>query len=166
MLATYENARILGPSDNAPTDMYLEVTNSEGAVAEWFNDFWWTELLERWASEPVTLHIAATPGALLDPTVLHQLEMVGRVAPRWRMVGHAYRDAVSTDDHVRTLATTPYHEVRFTDEPHTMDGASDGHGGWSVGELFGRIRGEQTRVTTRHPILVRLPNRRPLSQPD
>lgn len=101
MLATYENARIVGPSDSAPTDVYPEVTNSEGAVTEWFDDFWWTELLMQWGSEPVTLHIAATPGALLDRAVLHQLEMVGRVAPRWRMVGHAYRVTVATDDDVR-----------------------------------------------------------------
>jgi len=83
------------------------------------------------------------------------------------MVGHAYGDTIATQDDVRALARSPYHEVRFTDEPDPTDGRHSEYApGWPVGELFGRIRQEQARIVARHPILVRLPKRRSPSTPD
>jgi len=163
ILATFHNGTLWRDNDApAPTDLTLEVTNAEGEVAAWFDDFWWTEVLERWGDEPVTLHIAATPNALVHRAVLHQLEMVSRIAARWRIVGHAWRDALATDESVRELARSPYHEVRILDEsgPPALPGENR-PAGWPVDELFGRIRREQADVGAVRPILVRLPSRSP-----
>ncbi|UCE61175.1 MAG: hypothetical protein JSU63_05380 [Phycisphaerales bacterium] len=148
---------------SAPAEVMIEATDSEGEVAVWFDDYWWTDLIERWVDDPITLHITQTPGALLHPVVLHQMEMVGRVAPRWRMVGHSYRSDVSTDDAIESLACSAYHEVRFLDQTRPGAPRSDREGlDLSVDELFGRIRREQVRLGATRPVLVRLPAQSPV----
>ena len=140
-------------------ELTIEATNADGELALWFDDYWWTDLIERWGHDSVTLHLAPTPGALTHPVVLHQMEMVCRVAPRWRMVGHAYRTDISSADSIELLASSPYHEVRFVDQarPDGSDSTRRGSLDLTVEELFGRIRREQIRVGSTRPVLVRLP---------
>lgn len=149
------------PSDEnglAPSDLTIEATNEDGEAAEWFDDTWWTGVVRSWGDADVTLHVAPTPGALLHPIVLHHLEMVGRVLPRWRIVGHAYRDDVVTDEAIEMLVQSPYHEVRFVDRPRPTEPLSDRCDlAPPLEELFGRIRCEQSHLTATRPILVRLP---------
>lgn len=144
-----------------PKELTIEATNDEGELAVWFDDYWWTDLIERWGYDPVTLHLAATSAALTHPVVLHQMEMVCRVAPRWRMVGHAYRTDISSDDSIELLAASPYHEVRFIDEARPGGPAlsSPGRVDLPIEELFGRIRTEQIRIGATRPVMVRLPSR-------
>ena len=141
-----------------PIDLEIEATGADGEVAAWFHDVWWIDILQRWGDGLVTVQILPTPAALLHPRTLHYLEMVARVAPRWRLVGHAYLSDVSTDDEVALLARSPYHEVRFFDKPRPPATRSDRClGTLSIGDLFGRVRSEQVRIKATKPILVRLP---------
>jgi hypothetical protein len=147
--------------DNAtagPIELTIEATNADGDLAVWFDDFWWTDVIERWGWDFVTLHLAPTPRALLHPVVLHQMEMVSRVAPRWRIVAHVYRDDVSTEDAIESLACSPYHEVRFIDEERCVTAQADRASlGLPIGDLLGRIRRDQRRLQTTRPVLVKLP---------
>jgi len=143
---------------SGPLDLTVEATDGHGDLAAWFDDYWWTEVIERWVDVSVTLHLAETPGALLHPVVLHQMEMVCRVAPRWRIVGHAYRDDIAGDEAIEVLACSPYHEIRIKDlarpdRAHSNRLAMP----MSVEEMFGRIRREQARIGASRPVLVRLP---------
>jgi hypothetical protein len=146
----------------------IEATDSAGELAGWFDDYWWTDLIERWGDEAVTLHIAPTQGALLHPIVLHQMEMVSRVAARWRMVGHAYRSDVASDEVVELLASSPYHEVRFIDQPRPEGSLRGGHGTQELGvdEVFARVRREQISIGASRPVLVRLPRGTDLPKAD
>ena len=141
-----------------PTELVIEATNAEGELGHWLDDSWWTEVIERWGDDPITLHIAETPGALLHLVVLHQLEMVRRIAPIWRIVGHAYREDLADDEAIKQLGRGPYDEVRVIDAFRPGRPPSDRHHPViSLDELFGRIRRVQTDTGTKRPILVRLP---------
>ncbi len=141
-----------------PIDLEIEATGADGEVAPWFHDVWWMEVLQRWGDGLVTVQILPTPAALLHPVIMHHLEMIARVAPRWRLVGHAYLGDVSTDDDIALLARSPYHEVRFFDQTRPRRTLSDRCSSvQEMGELFGKVRSEQLHIKTTRPILVRLP---------
>lgn len=142
-----------------PLELTIEATGEDMELAPWLVDEWWTELIQVLADSQVTVHVAPTPGALLDPVVLYQLEMLRRVAPNWRLVGHAFTDDVATDAAVSDLVRSPYHEVRFADDPRPDAGPMERRS-WkpSVDKLFGQIRQQQSRLGKTTPILVRLPS--------
>ena len=141
-----------------PVDLYLETTDSGGELADWFHDEWWTDLLSRWAQTSITIYIETTPNALLHPVVIYEAEMLYRLAPHWRLVGHVYRDDVGNDDDVATLASSAYHEVRFIDEERPLRRINNRFVDVvKLEELFGRIRKEQARIHATRPALVRLP---------
>jgi hypothetical protein len=157
--ATYDNGGDLGDEVHAgPIELCIEATNADGQIADFFDDAWWLEVIERWADEQVTVKMLHTPAALLHPITLHHMEMVARVAPRWRLVGRAYVSDVTTDEDIVALAQSPYHEVRFIDQPRPGPaGSKRSIGTLPIAELIGRIRREQERMNASHPILVRLP---------
>ena len=162
IVATFDEGCELGDEVIlAPIELTIEPTNAEMETASWFNDFWWTDVIQRWNDCSVTVHIAPTPGALLHPVVLYQLDMLWRVAPNWRIVGHAYTDDIVTDEAIDQLASSPYHEVHFTDQPRPGAPSSD-RCTWRrpLEDLFGRIRRAQSRVGAVTPILVRLPQQK------
>ncbi len=148
-------------TDTAPADaveLLVEPTNANGAFAQWLDDAWWTAIIQRWADDPVTVHIAPTFSALCHPIVLHQIEMIRRVVPGWRTIGHVYRTDLATDDCVAAVASSPYHEVRFIDarRPGILrTGRIDTDQPLEV--LFRRIRNEQNRTGATTPILTRVP---------
>ncbi|MGB2987285.1 MAG: hypothetical protein WBE26_15560 [Phycisphaerae bacterium] len=160
VLATFDRGCELGDDITpAPVELTVEATNAELELAAWFDDDWWTEIVQRWADDPVAVHIAPTPGALLHPMVVHQLEMLLRVTPQWRLIGHTYVDDAVTEDDIAQLASSPYHEIRFIDRPRPGTPVSD-RCTWkpSLAELLGRIRQEQSRLGATTPVLVRLPS--------
>lgn len=141
-----------------PVELTVEATTPAGHLSPWFDADWWTDVISRWADEPITIHIAPTPAALLHPVTLHHLETLHRVVPRWRIVGHAYLDDVVSPEAVAQVAQSSYHEVRFVDALRFRRQASDrGIAAPCVEELFARIRREQASANTTRPILVRLP---------
>ena len=152
------NGEFSGDSTSGPIELTIEATNADGDLAGWFDDFWWTDVIERWGCDFVTLHLAPTTQALLHPVVLHQMEMVSRVAPRWRIVAQVYRDDVATEDAIESLACSPYHEIRFIDEERCVSAHADRASlGLPIDDLFGRIRKDQSRLQTTRPVLVKSP---------
>ncbi len=145
-------------STPVPSEIAVEATDSAEQLADWFGDVWWSEVVRRWGESAVTVHIRPTPGALLQMVVLYQLEMICRVVPRWRLVGHAFRDDVATDDAIDQLVRSPYDEIRFLDAPRHAAGVpgKPGNDG-PLDALFGRIRRAQAQIGTKRPILIRLP---------
>lgn len=159
IVATYDlGGDLVERISPGPVEIVIEATNEAGELAPWFDDAWWTELIQRRGDDPVTIHIRATPGALLHPVVLHQVEMIRRVTPIWRIIGTAIRDDLATDEAIALVARSLYHLVRFHDESDAgaaETGSCPPH--MPIDELFGRIRREQKRLGVTGPGLVRLP---------
>ncbi|MCH8150689.1 MAG: hypothetical protein IH987_22410 [Planctomycetes bacterium] len=144
---------------DASLELTLETTDADGEIATWFDDSWWTEIIDRFGEKKLTIHIAPTPGALLHLVILYHLDMIYRVAPQWRVVGHAYRNDLDDSNAVAKLAKGAYHEVRFFDQDRPGTMRSDrGLTGLPLDELFGQIRHEQTRLGRTAPVLVRVPS--------
>ena len=143
---------------HGPIELTVEPTGPDGMPAEWFDDIWWTEVVQRWGDDPVTIQIAPTPIAVLHPVVLHHVEMLRRVSPRWRIVSYAYVDDICTDDDIETFTGSLFHEVRFISDPRPGIETSDRFESMPLEQLFARIREAQTRRGTSSPILVRLPS--------
>jgi hypothetical protein len=142
-----------------PVELTIEATDSDLDPPSWLNDDWWTDVIRRWAGCLVTVHIAPTPGALLHPVVLHQLMMLRRVTPHWRLVGHAYAHDISTDNAISEIAESPYHEIRFAVESGPRHVRADGDVmDLSTDELFSRVHQEQSRLGTKAPVLLRMPS--------
>ena len=158
IVATFDNGALGENIEPGPIVLTIEATNGDSGLAPWLDDIWWTEVIQRWADCHVTVCIAPTPGALLHPVVLHQVEMLRRVVPDWRIVGHAHVDDVASDHDAIRLATAAYHEVRLLDQPRPGMASSD-RCTWklTLEELFGRVRNEQSRLGVTLPVLVRLP---------
>jgi len=109
----------LGPTDApVPVELLIEATDSKGETAAWFDDPWWTEVLRRWADQPLTIHLLPSQDALLDPVISHHVVMAKRVAPHWRVVADAYSGDVVGDQAAEALAGAPFDEVRLIDGPH------------------------------------------------
>ena len=140
-----------------PSELWLDATDVDGEIASWFEDGWWTEVINRWGEDPLTIHISPTPASLLHPVVLYGVEMVRRVAPRWRIVGHAYAEEVCLDSTVEAIARSPYHEVRFIDTPRPeTPPAARVDPPFPVEELMSRVRRAQLAVRRTWPVLVRV----------
>ncbi len=145
-------------ASSAPVEVVVEATDAAGELAEWLDDHWWTRWITPLGENAVTVRLAPTPGALLHPVVLHHMEMLRRVVPGWRIVGHAHLEDVFTDDDIGALAQSGYHEIRFIDGPRRKVPSSD-RGPWRrpFEELFGHIRQVQADAGVATPILIRLP---------
>jgi len=157
IVAAYEDGGIGSDVQSGPILLTIEATNTQGELAAWLDDGWWTDVIEQWADCAVTVAIAPTPGALLHPVVLHHVEMLRRVAPGWRLIGHVYGDDLATDEEVRHTANSPYHEVRVFDQRRPGFSPVGQGAPVTVDELFGRIRREQSKTSRTRPALVRLP---------
>lgn len=145
-------------SAGPPSEIFIEPTESDGEVAFWFDDFWWLECLQRWGDKEMVIHFLASPQALLNPVVLHQLVMIKRVAPKWRSAGYGYTAEVYSDADIEALARSAYDEVRLLDgSRHSQVDAQPNNtpGGIRIEDLFARVRRIQQQQGTAKPILVR-----------
>ncbi len=108
----------------------------------------------------VTIYIEATPHAVLHPVVLYHMDMLDRVAPRWRMIALTYSSDFVNDDAVDAIAQASYHEVRFMDGSRPITNNLDHRISHKVqlDVLFGDIRRIQARIGATRPILTRLPS--------
>jgi hypothetical protein len=147
----------LGPDGTpTPTDVLIEATDADGETVAWFDDWWWMECLSRWKNDKLTVHILPSPAALLHPVVLHHVQMVRRVAPTWRLVGHCWLAELDLDASPPALARSPYHEVRVIDSPMPDAGVNrNPNAAPRIEDLFGRIRQEQRAIGATLPALVR-----------
>ena len=101
--------------DNSISELHIEATNGSSDLPFWLDDHFWMEAMRRWANDPLIVHIEPTRNALLHSVVLHQLYMLRRVAPRWRLIGHCYASDLATDTQQTAVAVSPYDELRIID---------------------------------------------------
>jgi hypothetical protein len=146
-----------GPEDAPPpTDLFLEATHPSGEIATWFDDIWWMESLRRWRDLPLVIHLVPSEAALLHPVVLHQVAMVARVAPNWRVVGYGYATEIGGDAAIERLATSTYDEIDFVEglRPGGPGSAPPRHA-LRIQDLFSRVRRIQRELGATRPVLVR-----------
>jgi hypothetical protein len=96
-----------------PIELCIEATDNEGKLVPWLTDEWWIRTHSFCKDRTVTIVILPTARSLLDSVVLHQLEMVRRIAPKWRIIGYAYATETKSESNAGTWASTPYDEIRF-----------------------------------------------------
>jgi hypothetical protein len=139
-----------------PTEILVEPTYPTGEVAEWFDDAWWTEAIQRWGNTKLNVHILPSRLALCDPVVLHMMAMLKRIVPQWRLVGFGYAGEIDGETGPDALARSNYDEVRMTEGfRRTRKTDSNSRHILRIEDLFARVRrGQQARNATR-PTLVR-----------
>ena len=141
-----------------PAELHLEATDETGEAADWFNDYWWMETLECWQHSKLAVHILPTPRALLHPIVIHQIEMLYRIVPQWRRVGHCYVDDVTSERDMRLLALSSYDEVRVVDAFRPGTGRSEAElREIKVERLIAQVMRMQSSLGATRPLLVRIP---------
>lgn len=138
-------------------ELDIEATDPNGKPAPWLDGDWWTDAIERLADAEVTVRFLPTSGALAHPVVLQHVQMVRRVAPRWRILGDVDGRELTDEQGVAAAALSGYHELRVYDgaaesrQPRPRVSAT-----MSVSEWFGRVRTIQNRAGVTTPVLVRL----------
>jgi len=147
-----------GPRNGeVPGELHLEATDSTGEAADWFDDRWWMEALDRWQDYQLAVHILPTPQALLQPVVLHHIEMLYRIAPHWRRIGHCYVDDVMTDEDIQLLAISSYDEIRVIDSFRPRTGRSEAElREVKVERLIGQTLRVQSSFGATRPLLMRV----------
>lgn len=101
----------LDPS--SPVELIIEATDSNGELAVWLTDAWWIDAVQLWKDRAATMHLLATPRSTLNPVILHQLSMLRRVVPQWRLVAEQYLADVQETQQLEFVALSPYDEVRL-----------------------------------------------------
>ncbi len=96
-----------------PIELCIEATDAEGKLVPWLTDEWWIRTHSFCKDRTVTDVILPTTGSLLDSVVLYQLDMVRRIAPKWRIIGYAYATDTKSETNAETWVSTPYDEIRF-----------------------------------------------------
>jgi len=99
----------------APAELHLDPTGPTGETALWLDDFFWLELLQQWPGCPLAIHFHPTRNSLLHPVILHQLTMLRRVAPGWRLVGYCYLSDLEEEGRPSQAALTVHHEIHVID---------------------------------------------------
>ena len=154
---TFDEVRVEGVvGDCRPAEVAIHATNSERVIAPWLTDGWWMELVSRWADDPLVVQVMPTPGAVLHPVVLVQMEMLRRVAPAWRLIGHAHAEELDSERAARIIAGSPYHEIRVPAAPATTVATPPPLRPARIEQVFSRIRQRQQQLGTTKPILIRL----------
>ncbi|MCP4246583.1 MAG: hypothetical protein GY778_06005 [bacterium] len=160
------DAHVMPDRLDGPAEFFIEATDADETVATWLDDVWWLEVLRRWKDARLTVHVLPSPAALLHPVVLHQVSMVKRIAPEWRLLAHGYLGDISGTAAIEILAGSAYDEVRLSDRPRPTAAADPPNPHpLRLNDLFSRVRQiQRTRGATR-PILVRTTIMPPLPTP-
>jgi len=153
LLVNYDHSGEIKPDpQRPPSEIALEATGTDGEPAIWLDDFFWVDLLNAWSRNSLTVRIRPTPNALLHPVVLHQVNMLRRVAPAWRVAAHCYVGDLGAEGVLAQTALSPYHEI------HIIDGCRDGKRpsahALRVEDALARIRRVQVANDRTTPILV------------
>jgi hypothetical protein len=136
---------------DAPSELHLEPTGPDGETALWLDDFFWLELIQRWPQKPLTIHYLPTPHGLLHPVVLHQLTMLRRVTPEWRLIGHCYRSDLAGESQQAQAALSLYHEIHIRNEARV---GSSTAGLLSMEALLAKLSQLQAANRRTAPIIV------------
>lgn len=158
-IAFSSDGSLPGGADVHPGELVLEATGPTGDIAEWFNDFWWTDVLHRWMDQAMTVVVEPTPVAMVHPVVLHHVAMIRRVAPSWRVIGRGFASDLSHPGSIGDIVQSGYHEIQVQEGPRDCNLICGKTGDIRpVDEIFAEIRREQQRIGVPRPILVRIPS--------
>ncbi len=135
-----------------PTEIHLESTGASGETAVWLDDHFWMSLIQLWAQETIAVHFLATPGSLTNPVVRHQLNMLRRVVPNWRLIGHCYASDLTEDGVLSQAALGSHHELRLSDA-HRPGMQVSGHP-LKIQDIAARIRKIQAANNRTTPIVT------------
>ncbi|HEY3244717.1 MAG TPA: hypothetical protein VGM03_15355 [Phycisphaerae bacterium] len=138
-----------------PDELHLELTDALGERCAWADDDWWIQTIRRWKHRPLVIHILPTRGALAHPAVQLQLQMLPRVVPGWRLIGHIHLLEIRDEEFIQQLATSALHELRIIDAPLSGDAARIGH--FTIEQVVSGIRRIQTQLGRHRPVLLQLP---------
>ncbi len=127
-VAAQERKRLFGPailrlsgetipslhklSGPPPGECLLELTDAGGLVP-WCRVDFFERLLAVWGGEVLTLRLAATPGALLNETVMECLAGVRNRANGWRLVADSDGTGLASMAALNRLLAGPYHQIDF-----------------------------------------------------
>lgn len=130
-----------------PLHILLEATDPDGELVEWLNDDWWIETLREWKDRLVTLTLMPTPSAMLHPVVYHQLEMIRRVSPNWRIEAQVHGEELSNQASHERLLAGPYDEVVLLSSPNE----SNGNNGQVLKDLLQSLHGRKSALGVNRP---------------
>lgn len=146
------------PADaEPPAEIIIDATDAAGVSADWLTDYFWLDILQQWSSQPVVIRFQPTHESLLNPVVLHQVNMLRRVAPEWRIVGECYLSDLAVEGRIAQAAVTGYHEIRVLDA--NRPGAPNSGHPLRLEDAAKRFRQVQTASQKTTPIFVRCPVR-------
>ncbi len=106
---------------NRPVEICIETTDAEGCAAAWLTDQWWIQVQSACKHTITTVVILPTPNAMLDAVVLHQLEMLRRITPHWRLICYVDMADIPADVRLERLASLPYDEIRIVEGPEPVE---------------------------------------------
>jgi len=149
-------------SDPPPAHLTLDATDSAGHCADWLNDYLWVDLLRCWSDHALLIRYSPTPESLLNPVVVHQVAMLRRVAPAWRIVGGCYLSDLIPEGRLAQAAIAPYHEI------HILDGKREEVTQTrmlpAIADVMARMREVQAAHQMTTPIIVRTAIEGPANQ--
>lgn len=148
-----------------PLELMIAATDSTGEPAVWLTDAWWIDAVQLWKNQPVTVHLLATPGSLLNPVILHQLNMLKRIVPQWKVVAEGYVGDIHGSERLEYLAMSAYDDVRLIDGHRP--GSAIGSMSITLAEVCARIGEIQAKHRISRPIITTLssPTQMPTSDP-
>lgn len=143
---------LAGIEGDAPLEIHLEATNAEGEAASWLDDYFWMELIQRWSDAPISIQLQPTPSGLLHGIIAHQLNMLRRVVPHWRLIGQCYLSDLEADGVIERAAVAVYHEIHIIDgrRPDVVDSKHP----LRIEDAIAKIRQVQRANKRNAPIVV------------
>lgn len=145
-----------------PLELMIAATDSTGEPAIWLTDAWWIDAVQLWKDQPVTVHLLATPGSLLNPVILHQLNMLKRIVPQWKVVAEGYVGDIHGSERLEYLAMSAYDDVQLIDGHRP--GSPIGSMSITLAEVCARIGEIQAKHRIARPIITTLSS--PTQMPD
>ncbi|NOX59936.1 MAG: hypothetical protein GXP29_13915, partial [Planctomycetes bacterium] len=88
-------------------------------TAAWLDDYFWMDLIQRWSDAPISIHLQPTPQVMQHEIINHQLNMLRRVVPHWRLIGQCYISDLEVQSVLQQTAVAVYHEVHILDGRRT-----------------------------------------------
>lgn len=162
---SFEGGHEAALEDSAPpAELRLEGTCASGETPDWLDDFFWMDVLRRWSTLPLSIHILPTYESLLHPMIGYQMEMLRRVAREWRLIGHCYLSDLEPEGRPARMAMTVYHEIRIIDG--RRPGCPPSAHPLKIEEVIATMRQVQAATGRRTPIFARCRPRDTITLPD
>ncbi len=97
----------------APAECLLELTDAAGGLVPWCGPDFFDRLLGAWGKEELTVRLAATPGAILNETILERLADIRGRATGWQLVADSDGGGLTSMAALNRLLAGPYHQIDF-----------------------------------------------------